>query len=257
MLDRINILANKGEPSTKNLYMNLFEKKIKNIKRLQAIRKLVDTNPRPSFHDLDRQIEKYINYDNGFFIEAGANNGYTQSNTFYYEYKRNWKGILIEPFPKNYEMCKYIRINSKVYNCALVSSAYDKPSVKMRYAGLMTIVDGALKSKENDDFQVQKAMKYENIKESFEFEAEARTLTSILDESDINTIDFLSLDVEGYEAQVLNGLDFNKYRPKFILVEARFKDEIEKIILPYYKLIDVFTKGWDHLYALKWHVSLP
>lgn len=236
--------------------MNLLEEKIHNIKRLQEIKKLVDTNPRPSFHDLDRQIEKYINYDNGFFIEAGANNGYTQSNTFYYEYKRNWKGILIEPVLHNYKTCEYLRINSKVYNCALVSSSYQEKFVKMRYAGLMTIVDGALKSKENDDFQVQKAMKYENIKESFEFEAEARTLTSILDESNIKTIDLLSLDVEGYEAHVLDGIDFNKYRPKFILIEARFKEEIEKIILPYYKLIKVFTKGWDHLYALKWNARL-
>ena len=65
--------------------MNFLEDKIQHIKRLQEIKKIVDTNPRPSFHDLDRQIEKYISYDNGFFIEDGANNGYTQSNTFYFE----------------------------------------------------------------------------------------------------------------------------------------------------------------------------
>lgn len=237
--------------------MEQLEDKIKKIKRLQEIKKIVTTNSRPSFHNLDRKIEKYLNYDNGFFIEAGANNGYTQSNTFYYEYKRNWKGILIEPVIHNYKMCEYLRINSKVYNCALVSSSYQEKSVKMRYAGLMSIVDGALKSKKNDDFQIQKALKYENIEKSFDFEVEARTLTSILDECNVQKIDLLSLDVEGYEAQVLDGLDFNKYRPKFILIEARFKEEIEKIILPYYKLVEVLTNNWDHLYAAKWNGKLP
>ena len=44
---------------------------------------------------------KYLNYENGFFIEAGANDGVVQSNTFYFEKELNWTGLLIEPIILN------------------------------------------------------------------------------------------------------------------------------------------------------------
>ena len=55
----------------------------------------------------------------------------------------------------------------------------------------------------------------------------ARTLTSILDECKVDRIDFFSLDVEGYELNVLKGLDMKKYRPFFILIEIYEKDKEE------------------------------
>lgn len=55
----------------------------------------------------------------------------------------------------------------------------------------------------------------------FQFGAIARTLTSLLDEAKApNCIDLLSLDVEGNELAVLQGLDFNRYRIKWILLEV-------------------------------------
>jgi len=70
----------------------------------------------------------------------------------------------------------------------------------------------------------------------------ARTLRSILDEVSEKEIDFLSLDVEGYELNVLKGLDLNKYPPKYMLVEARFREEIEAYISQYgYEAIDAFS----------------
>lgn len=60
------------------------------------------------------------------------------------------------------------------------------------------------------------------------FEVEVRTLTNILNELQPPAIDFLKIDVEGAELQVLNGLDFNNYRPKVVLLEcvtpAEFKN---------------------------------
>jgi hypothetical protein len=47
----------------------------------------------------------------------------------------------------------------------------------------------------------------------------ARTLSSIIDEHEIKGIDFLSLDTEGYELHILRGLNLNKHRPTYMLIE--------------------------------------
>ena len=48
-------------------------------------------------NQIDKKIENYLNYDNGFYVELGANDGIQQSNTFFFEKYRGWKGVLIEP----------------------------------------------------------------------------------------------------------------------------------------------------------------
>jgi hypothetical protein len=53
-----------------------------------------------------------------------------------------------------------------------------------------------------------------------------RTLTSIFDELKVSHIDFVSLDIEGYEVMALKGLDFSKHKPRVFVIE--YKDEVHK-----------------------------
>ena len=89
-------------------------------------------------------------------------------------------------------------------------------------------------------------------------QVKAETLENILDNelSDSNkTIDLLSLDTEGYEFEILNGLNLKKYSPKYLLIEI-YKDQYDKIVKLLfsngYKLHSNFTNynkndnpGWD------------
>ena len=55
---------------------------------------------RPALHDLDRALEALLkDRPPGFFVEAGAFDGYVQSNTYYLERARGWRGLLVEPVP--------------------------------------------------------------------------------------------------------------------------------------------------------------
>ncbi len=208
------------------------------------------TIPRPALNDLDRKLSKYLDFTEGFFVEAGANDGFKQSNTYYLENALRWKGILIEAIPELYEQCKKQRKNSRVYNYALVAPEFLESTALVHYADLMSVVDGALKNEECQEEHIRAGLACQKISHSYSIEVPVKTLEAIIDEVCPGTIDLLSLDVEGYELNVLKGLNFEKYRPQFILVEARFYDEVNEFLRLYYEQVDQLSHH-DYLYRVK------
>ena len=72
------------------------------IEMLQAIKTVIRRALRGKYtglDQLDRKLEKYVDYDYGYFVELGANDGVTQSNSLYFEKYRKWRGLLVEPSP--------------------------------------------------------------------------------------------------------------------------------------------------------------
>lgn len=196
---------------------------------------------------LDRKLERYLP-EQGFFIEAGANDGISQSNTYYLENLKGWRGILIEPIPQLYQHCLRERPKAQVLNYALVSANYPESTVEMNYAHLMSTVSGAM-GWENK--HLENARKYYNI-ESYQVKVPAKNLTDILDEFKVEVIHFLSLDVEGYELNVLQGLDFKKHLPEWMLIEClseSSKEEIEAYISPLFVRVAQLSQD-DYLYQL-------
>ena len=186
---------------------------------------------KPSLNNLDDKLAKYLNFKDGFFIEVGANDGYSQSNTYYLEKILKWQGVLIEAIPELYEKCKKQRKKAYVYNCALVASDYKESTIDVHFANLMSVVEGSRKIPEEQNKHIADGLKIQNLKKSYTVRVPARTLESILDElTQPLKIDFFSLDVEGYELNVLKGLNLEKYKPAYILVEATFFNEVNSFL---------------------------
>ena len=199
---------------------------------------------RASAYEIDRKLENYLP-EQGFFIEAGAHDGFFESNTYYLEKIKGWSGLLVEPVPELYLECRRQRPKAQVVNCALVSFDHPDSHLEMINADTMSFV------KRETQFQNQRLAMAKTWVKTKEITVPARTLTSILDELEVSTVDFLSLDVEGYELTVLKGLDFTKYRPKFILIEFFLNEsemkEVEDYLSNYYVYCEQLSPR-DHLY---------
>jgi hypothetical protein len=98
---------------------------------------------------LDRKIIKYLPIGKGIFIEAGANDGINQSNTYFLERKHGWTGILVEPIPRLYERCQRARPQSKVVNAVEVRPGNQGKASTILDLDLMSFVDGSLGSDES------------------------------------------------------------------------------------------------------------
>jgi FkbM family methyltransferase len=186
--------------------------------RLAAEARGDDRLSKPALYELDAKLNAIIDRDAGFFIEAGAHDGFTQSNTYWLERFRSWRGVLVEPMPELAAEARLSRPNATVFQCALVSpDARDK--VRMRFGDLMSMVDGA----RADDWPDYGTML--GWRDPYELDVDGRTLSSLLDEIDAPEVDLLSLDVEGLEGPALQGLDLDRHAPRYILVEIHNREE--------------------------------
>ncbi|MDW5593640.1 FkbM family methyltransferase [Conexibacter stalactiti] len=180
---------------------------------------------RPALYDLDAKLEPYLGpIEGGYFVEAGANDGFDQSNTYYLERFRGWRGLLVEPVPHLHREAQLERPASRVVHAALVAPELEGTEVELRYGGLMTVVSGSKGSVAEERDYVKSAFRL-GLEPEMLVTAPGRTLSALLDEAGAPQIDFMSLDLEGYEANALRGLDFSRHAPRYLLTEAWDDDD--------------------------------
>jgi FkbM family methyltransferase len=151
----------------------------------------------------------------GTCIEVGANDGINDSNTLFFE-SIGWNCILVEP---NSTLCQMIRSTRKalLYECA----ASNKRGVATLY-----VAEGAERS--HGVSMISPEEEARNKIESYGFtcrsvQVETRTLDDILAEAKLSHgVDFISIDVEGHELEVLKGFSIERWAPIVIIAEDNF-----------------------------------
>jgi FkbM family methyltransferase len=182
---------------------------------------------------LDLKLAMHIKSSGGFYVEAGANDGVAQSNTLFFARYRGWRGLLIEPVPELAARCRALRPESIVEQAALVGPDHEGPTITVRYANLMSVVRGARGGEAEDRRHVAQGEELQGVS-TYELEAPARTLSAVLDAHGVARIDLLCLDLEGYEPQALRGLDLERRRPEWIMVEAWDRAAVDALLAPRY-----------------------
>lgn len=208
---------------------------------------------------LDKRLEPFLGYKNGFFIEAGANDGLRQSNTFYYETYFNWTGLLIEPVPALARAAVGNRPASTVHPYALGSEGGGK-KITLTPAGLMSITEGAFQDCADGygiEAHVERASKH-GCEVSDPITVSSYTLSEIIDMSGVDRpIDFLSLDVEGYEKEALKGLDLARHRPRFILIEERIPGIFADLLGDHYRKVAILAFSDHYVDSLYERIGPP
>jgi len=168
---------------------------------------------------------------NGYFVDIGANDGISGSNSYLLEKEYDWNGICVEPLPDVYLKCKECR------NCACYDFAvYSKSDLELNFcmSGLLSGIEDTHLIKDKKQNFIDPSYFTNNYKG--DVKVQTKTLTDILDMSNApNFIDYLSIDVEGAEMHVLHGIDFDKYKFGMIHIEhnwqpyrVEIRDNLEK-----------------------------
>lgn len=202
---------------------------------------------------LDTKLIEHVNSENGFFVEVGAYDGVTQSNSVILE-KKGWKGMLIEACPSSFAKCVRRRPSCIVENYACVSESYKNEYIDICDVGLMSVSNNSnFSAEEKQDWLDRGASFNRNIKQLVS--VKSSQISKIFDSNNIKKIDLLIIDVEGAECDLLKGLDFQKHAPIWILCEDSYDESVFNYLKDKnYILVDTllerrFTR--DRLYKLK------
>ena len=165
----------------------------------------------PTHNDIWIIKEVFKGATGGFYVECGANNG-AYGCTYLLERDYGWRGILIEPIHALYEQCVENRPRDTCINACLDSVEGETEFIEYEeYKGCSGIKKNFSKLRRyaNPDTDAHES-----------FLIKTTTLAQVLDEHKAPAlIDYLALDVERSELEVLKGFPFDRYKFKAMSIE--------------------------------------
>ena len=160
-----------------------------------------------SFNGIDLLVD-YIfkSKKNGFYLDIGAQHPVSNNNT-YLLFKKGWNGINIDLDEKNINLFKLARPKDINLNFAISDSEKEVDLFFYHDSSPINTL-----SKNVSDFQKAKVSKIKKIK--------TKILNNVLEDLSLKShIDYMNIDVEGHEIQVLKGFNIAKYKPSVISIE--------------------------------------
>ena len=172
----------------------------------------------------DKFLEENIfkGFKNGFFVDVGAHDGKSINNTLYFEENNSWSGINIEPIKKVYDDLVVNRPNSINLECAVSNNDGDTEFIFN--TGYTEMISGI---KDTFDQRHWNRLQLENERYGGKTQiitVTTKKLETILFEKNISHINYLSIDVEGGEFEVIKSINFNKVFIDVIGFENNYND---------------------------------
>lgn len=183
-----------------------------------------------SQYQQDAWLNEYFfkNKKSGVFVDIGAHDGVTLSNTCFFEKELGWTGICVEPLSGVFEELKANR------GCICIKGCIAPTSGKAQFLKIigdqdnvmaLEMLSGLLHAYDVNHLQrIDKAITQQNGKKET-IEVDCFKLNDLLDQYKIYHIDYLSIDTEGGELDILKSIDYQKYLIDIIEVENNYNNE--------------------------------
>jgi FkbM family methyltransferase len=188
----------------------------------------------------------------GFYVDVGAHHPKRFSNTYRF-YKAGWRGINIEPNPDAIKLFKRFRARDINVNCGIAGVEGNLDYFMFDEPALNTFDGEVLKSRISNT-------QYKHIQT---MHINVFPLAEVLSQNVSNgtKIDFFSIDVEGFDLEVLKSNDWIKYRPDWVLAEQLNLDNLEDLDFEmhhYMKSVNykLFAKTFNTLFYKNMNLSV-
>jgi FkbM family methyltransferase len=173
--------------------------------------------------DLYLETNIFKGYKNGCYVDVGAHDGITINNTLYFEQNNNWTGINVEPIKTVFDKLVINRPNSINLNCAVCNKCGETEFIYN--VGYTEMISGI-----KDNFDLRHLERLERENEQFGSTTEiikvnTKKIETILDEHNIKHVNYLSIDVEGAEFEVIKSINFDKVFIDVIGFEDNYHDK--------------------------------
>jgi FkbM family methyltransferase len=175
----------------------------------------------------DALVWEFFGYKpDGYFVDVGAFDGVHLSNSLSFELG-GWGGLCVEANPEFYSLCQSARPRSACVHAACVGDR------EVRNVTFQTEPLGLLSGihANAEDVAARYAKRGLEFDGFTEVTVPAVTLTELLDQHLPNerAVDFMSIDVEGSEIDVLQGLNFDRFGPRVLLLEANSEEAKQQL----------------------------
>ena len=239
----------KSFPNFYDLSLNLKEIDIQLLDFYEFIFKNHNLSKSQLFQDL---FTLFIHNEKkqGTFLEFGATDGVSLSNSYTLEKNFGWTGILAEPSPQWHTQLFNNRPKTKVITDCIYSETGKKINFFVSEMGELSTID----SFRSSDILNMPGNTNARNKNGYNTEVLTISLNDLFEKYfNGNKIDYMSVDTEGSEYLILQNFNFSKYAPKVITVEHNFsKQEQEIDELLFKNNYSRFFKGFTQFDA--WYV---
>jgi FkbM family methyltransferase len=187
--------------------------------------------------------------ENGFYIDVGANDPTIESVTKSF-YERGWHGVNVEPLKSHFLDIQRDRPRDINLCCAVGASAGEVTIWECDVRGWATADRAAIERHAAEG----KIGKYSRVPMA--------TLAEICEQNVRREIHFLKIDVEGFERSVLQGMDFQRFRPWIVVVEATRPNSTEEVHVQWEDLlltanyIFAYADGLNRFYLAREHTEM-